>query len=85
MNAPPKTKKKKTSPTGPAIDLPSVLASHGAWVRGEAGGARANLTRADLSGADLSKANLSMADLSGANLSGAIIAYGWVLQHRGGA
>jgi uncharacterized protein YjbI with pentapeptide repeats len=48
--------------------LPAILEGHRKWARGEAGGARANL-----SGADLSWANLSRANLSGANLSGAKI------------
>lgn len=42
------------------------LKKHAAWLRGEEGG-----ERADLSGADLSEADLSWADLIGANLSGA--------------
>ena len=53
------------------LDLKLVLELHGKWLRGEAGGSRANLSRANLSGADLSRANLSRADLSWANLSGA--------------
>ena len=52
-------------------DLPAILASHGAWLRGEDSGKRANLSGADLSGATLSGADLSGATLSGANLSGA--------------
>jgi hypothetical protein len=64
-----------------ATDLKKVLDAHLAWHRGEADGARANLSGADLSnanlsgaylsGADLSNADLSGADLSGADLSGA--------------
>ena len=67
-------------------ELKSALESHGKYLRGEEGGARAdlsgadlrwadlrwaNLRGADLSGADLRWANLSGADLSWANLSGA--------------
>jgi len=61
--------------------LTEILRLHLAWLRGETGGrradlSRANLSRANLSGADLSRAylsdaNLSRADLSDANLSGA--------------
>jgi hypothetical protein len=54
-----------------ADEIKDVLAKHLAWLRGEAAGARANLSGADLSGANLSGANLYRADLSGANLSGA--------------
>lgn len=32
-------------------DLPAILLAHGKWLRGEAGGSRANLSGADLSGA----------------------------------
>src|SRR6185312_13046226 len=58
--------------------IKDVLARHGKWVRGESGGARADLRCAILSGADLSRAILSDAilsdaDLSGANLSRAIL------------
>jgi uncharacterized protein YjbI with pentapeptide repeats len=49
--------------------LPAILEGHRKWARGEAGGARANLSGADLSWADLSRANLSWANLSGADLS----------------
>jgi hypothetical protein len=62
-------------------ELKVKLELHLKWIKGEEGGARANLSGvdllgadlsgADLSGADLSRANLSGADLSGANLSGA--------------
>jgi hypothetical protein len=68
-------------------NLPEILEKHAAWLRGEEGGERADLSgadlfraylfraylsRADLSGADLYRADLSVADLSGANLSGAV-------------
>ena len=62
-------------------ELKIILDKHVKWLRGEDGGARANLSEAnlseanlngaDLSGADLSGANLSEANLSEANLSGA--------------
>jgi hypothetical protein len=42
-----------------------------AWLKGEAGGEKADLSGADLSGADLCEANLRGADLCGANLRGA--------------
>jgi len=56
--------------------LAAIIEKHGMWLRGEEGGARANLSRAylsraNLSGADLSRAYLSRAYLSRANLSGA--------------
>ena len=38
------------------------------WLRGESGGARANLARADLAHAHLTGAYLARADLTGANL-----------------
>jgi hypothetical protein len=50
-------------------ELASILKSHAAWLRGEAGGQCANLSGADLRGANLSDANLSGADLSDAHLS----------------
>jgi len=49
-----------------AAQLKTILDAHTKRVRGEVGGARANLSGADLSRADLSRANLSGADLSGA-------------------
>ena len=60
----------------PADTLATILAKHLAWLNGQTGGERANLSganlsRADLSGANLSGANLWQADLSGANLLGA--------------
>ena len=60
--------------TDPAFDLPKILASHAAWLRGDPTGSRAdlygaNLSQADLSRADLYGANLSQADLYGADLS----------------
>ena len=59
-------------------DLSEILAAHARWLRGDIGGARANLARAnlieaDLSGADLSGASLFGAFLFGANLNGAIL------------
>jgi len=52
-------------------DIPTILAAHRKWLRGESGGIRADLSGADLSGADLSEASLSGANLSKASLSGA--------------
>lgn len=52
-------------------DLAVILASHRAWLVGDAGGQRAHLAGADLSGADLWGAQLMGADLSRARLSGA--------------
>ena len=67
-------------------ELDKVLERHSKYLRGEAGGVKANLSNANLSranlynanlynanlsGANLSRANLSNANLSGANLSGA--------------
>mgnify|MGYP003455648224 CR=1 FL=1 len=62
------------------IDIKTVLEKHAAWIRGEEGGKRANLSDANLSdanlyGADLRGANLYGANLSGANLSGANLSY----------
>ena len=59
-----------------AAKLKEILDKHLKWLRGEAGGKRADLSRANLSRADLSDADLSRADLYGAilsraNLSGA--------------
>ena len=64
-----------------ANELKAVIEAHGKYLRGEDGGAKANLSGANLRGAnlrwanlseaDLSEANLSEADLSGANLRGA--------------
>jgi hypothetical protein len=51
--------------------LANILDLHRKWLRGEAGGSRANLTEANLSGANLTEANLSGANLTEANLSGA--------------
>ena len=50
-------------------DLPTILASHAIWARGEAGGERANLSDADLRNANLSDADLRYADLRNADLS----------------
>jgi uncharacterized protein YjbI with pentapeptide repeats len=48
--------------------LAEVIEKHGKWLRGEAGGERANLSGANLREANLSGANLREANLSGANL-----------------
>ena len=66
------------------IELAAVLASHAAWVRGEPGGHRANLTRANLTcanltGANLTRANLTCANLTRANLTDAIM---WIGNRR---
>ena len=53
------------------MDIQETLRLHSLWVRGEAGGERANLLGANLLGANLLGANLSGANLYGANLSGA--------------
>ena len=58
------------------VDLKTVVRLHGMYLRGEAGGVRANLRGADLRGAnlheaDLRGANLREADLSWTNLRGA--------------
>lgn len=50
-------------------ELKEQLRLHTLWVRGETGGARANLSGANLSGADLSGANLYRANLYRANLA----------------
>jgi len=52
-------------------ELAAVLASHSAWMSGEAGGVRANLAGADLTGADLTRA-----DLTDANLTCAVVLIG---------
>ena len=52
-----------------AQELQGILDAHKKWLRGEVGGARANLSGADLSRANLSGAYLSRANLSGADLS----------------
>ena len=59
-----------------AEELKVVLSRHSAYLRGEAGGERANLRGADLRGAhlrgaNLRDANLQRADLEGAGLRGA--------------
>jgi uncharacterized protein YjbI with pentapeptide repeats len=48
--------------------LAEVIEKHGKWLRGEAGGERANLSGANLREANLSGANLRGVYLSGANL-----------------
>lgn len=50
------------------LDLDKILAKHAAWLHGESGGQRANLSWADLRKADLRRANLFGANLRGANL-----------------
>ena len=49
-------------------ELKDILDKHSKWIRGEAGGSRADLSCANLYRADLSCANLSGANLYGANL-----------------
>ena len=53
-------------PTNP--DLPAILPNHGAFLRGEAGGVRADLRKANLHLANLRKANLRLANLRDAVL-----------------
>jgi uncharacterized protein YjbI with pentapeptide repeats len=48
--------------------LANILDLHGKWLRGEAGGSRADLRRANLTVANLTGANLRDADLTRANL-----------------
>ena len=55
--------------------LQEIVRKHGAWLRDEEGGERANLRDANLYGADLYGANLYGADLYGANLSVAGLRY----------
>ena len=52
-------------------ELNTILDKHTKWLRGEDGGARADLRGADLRGADLHYAILRDANLCGANLNGA--------------
>ena len=52
-------------------ELQEILDAHKKWIKGEDGGARADLSEADLSEADLSEADLRRADLRRARLSGA--------------
>lgn len=49
--------------------LAEIIARHGQWLRGEEGGARADLSDANLSRANLSRANMSDANMSDANMS----------------
>jgi uncharacterized protein YjbI with pentapeptide repeats len=51
--------------------LAKLLTLHAHWLRGEAGGVRADLTYANLTLADLTRANLTRANLTGANLTDA--------------
>ena len=50
-------------------ELKATLDAHYKWLKGEEGGARADLSNANLSSANLRSANLSLANLSLANLS----------------
>ena len=52
------------------LDLPAVLAAHKAWLNGQPGGGRANLSGANLRGCDLRDATLTGANLRDAVLSG---------------
>ena len=61
----------QTKTTMEEKQLKKTLALHAKWLRGEEGGARADLGGADLSGANLTNARLDEADLSRVNLSGA--------------
>ena len=54
-------------------ELSEILAKHAAWLRGAAGGTRANLTDANLTRADLRGAYLTRANLTGAYLRGAYL------------
>ena len=61
-----------------STELADIVLRHAKWLKGDQGGARANLTDAILTGANLSRvdltgarANLSRANLIGANLFGA--------------
>ena len=58
-----------------ALKLKEVIEKHGKWLRGEAGGERANLGSANLGSANLGSANLGSADLRYANLSSADLRY----------
>jgi hypothetical protein len=49
------------------VQIAEILRLHGAWLRGEADGARANLAGANLAGANLAGANLDGAYLARAN------------------
>jgi len=49
-------------------ELRTILNRHAAWLRGESGGERADLTRANLTRANLTRANLTGANLNRANL-----------------
>ena len=57
--------------THTAVELKEVIARHMAYLKGESGGERADLSYANLSNADLSYANLSYACLNNANLNNA--------------
>ena len=53
-----------------ATELKKILEQHKNWLKGKAGGRRADLRDADLCGADLREADLYGADLRGADLRG---------------
>jgi uncharacterized protein YjbI with pentapeptide repeats len=55
-------------------ELATILDKHAKWLRGEEGGAGANLAGAYLDGANLAGANLAGANLARANLAGAYLA-----------
>ena len=50
-------------------EIDNILKKHAAWLRGEDGGERANLTGANLTGANLTDASLTDADLTDASLT----------------
>ncbi len=54
--------------------LAEILDKHAKWLRGEDGGARANLAGANLADANLADANLAGANLADANLARAYLA-----------
>ena len=54
-------------------DLGAVLRDHAAFLSGERGGKKADMSGRDLRGVNLSRVNMSGADLSGADLSGAYL------------
>ncbi|MBR1528665.1 MAG: pentapeptide repeat-containing protein [Oscillospiraceae bacterium] len=56
-------------------ELKEILRKHELWLKGEAGGERANLSSANLRSADLRFADLSYADLRSADLRSADLSY----------
>jgi hypothetical protein len=50
-------------------EIKKALERHGKWLRGESGGAQANLAEANLTRANLTRANLARAILTDANLT----------------